>query len=141
MIYLYILQMLRFRGICYIYPHILNFVIGLRNSKCVCEKQSSLIKLSFRCLYKNNLFCSFHITFIYYFVFIIGLMIPTGCWTDDTHWVLDWWYPLDAGLMKPIGCPNVTVYLFRMLYIVFYYCWRMYYCNYLLCGEDPCKLV
>jgi hypothetical protein len=28
-----------------------------------------------------------------------------------------------------------------MLYIVFYYCWRMYYCNYLLCGEDPCKLL
>ena len=31
--------------------------------------------------------------------------------------------------------------LFIMLYIVFYYCWRMYYCNYLLCGEDPCKLL
>ena len=28
-----------------------------------------------------------------------------------------------------------------MLYIVFHYCWRMYYCNYLLCGEDPCKLL
>ena len=31
--------------------------------------------------------------------------------------------------------------LFIMLYIVIYYCWRMYYCNYLLCGEDPCKLL
>ena len=31
--------------------------------------------------------------------------------------------------------------LFIMLYIVFHYCWRMYYCNYLLCGEDPCKLL
>jgi hypothetical protein len=31
--------------------------------------------------------------------------------------------------------------LFIILYIVFYYCWRMYYCNYWLCGEDPCKLL
>jgi hypothetical protein len=31
--------------------------------------------------------------------------------------------------------------LFIMLYNVFYYCWRMCYCNYLLCGEDPCKLL
>jgi hypothetical protein len=31
--------------------------------------------------------------------------------------------------------------LFIMLYIVIYYCWRMYYCNYLLCGEHPCKLL
>jgi len=29
--------------------------------------------------------------------------------------------------------------LFIMLYIVIYYCSCMYYCNYLLCGEDPCK--
>jgi hypothetical protein len=29
---------------------------------------------------------------------------------------------------------------FIMLYIVIYYCWQMYYCYYLLCGGDPCKL-
>ena len=36
---------------------------------------------------------------------------------------------------------NFSKNLFTMLYIVFYYCWRMYYCSYLLCGEDPCKLL
>jgi hypothetical protein len=36
---------------------------------------------------------------------------------------------------------NFSKNLFIMLYIVFYYCWCMYYCSYLLCGEDPCKLL
>ena len=42
-------------------------------------------------------------------------------------------------------CVSVFFSFFKefiiMLYIVFYYCWRMYYCNYLLCGENPCKLL
>jgi len=38
--------------------HILNALIILRNSKVGCDKQCSLITLSFRCLHKNNLFYS-----------------------------------------------------------------------------------
>jgi hypothetical protein len=36
-------------------------------------------------------------------------------------------------------CPFGIFKLF--FYIEFCYCWRMYYCNYLLRGEDPCKLL
>jgi hypothetical protein len=39
-----------------LWSHILSFVISLRNSKFVCVTNTS--NVNFRCLYKNNLFCS-----------------------------------------------------------------------------------
>ena len=54
------------------------------------------------------------------------------------------YYIISCLLFCIISVPDFFIFhknLFIMLYIVIYYCWRMYYCNYLLCEEHPCKLL
>jgi len=84
------------------------------------------IKTKMLALYNFMLF-----VLLLFFSFFVSSMS-----TAEIHWIVKIKYRIISKICEIFMCQE-----FIWLYIVFYYCWHMYYCYYLLSGEDLCKLI